>query len=121
MDKPELLKNIPFAQALEVKELVDYQAGQVVSRTLAQNPALSLTLFAFDQGEGISAHTVAADALVLVLDGSVEITIGEQTVTARAGQVVAMPQGVPHALQARERFKMLLFVIKAPQQAPAQL
>lgn len=115
MDKPLLLKNIDFGQPQELAAMVQYQDGQVVSRTLAQNPHLSLTLFAFDQGEGISAHTVSADALVQVLDGEAAVRIGEKQVTVSAGQVVAMPEGVPHALDARQRFKMLLFVIKRPQ------
>ena len=115
MDKEALLKNIPFAEPQVLAEMVEYKQGQVVSRTLAQNAYLSLTLFAFDQGEGISAHSVLADALVLILDGSAAITIGGQEVQAIAGQAVAMPEGVPHALQARARFKMLLFVVKRPQ------
>jgi quercetin dioxygenase-like cupin family protein len=84
----------------------------VVSRTLAQAGNVSLTLFAFDRGEGLSSHTAAGDALVLVLDGKAEITVGEDTVTAEAGQVVAMPAGIPHALNAPERFKMYLAVVK---------
>ncbi len=115
MDKEALLKNIPFAEPQVLADMVAYQPGQVVSRTLAQNAFLSITLFAFDQGEGISAHTVSADALVLILDGRAAITIGGQEVAAVAGQAVAMPEGVPHALQARERFKMLLCVVKRPQ------
>ncbi|MBI4800460.1 MAG: cupin domain-containing protein [Desulfarculus sp.] len=120
MDKESLLKNIPFAEPQVLAEMVRYQPGQVVSRTLAQNAFLSLTLFAFDQGEGISAHSVLADALVLVLDGRAHITIGGQEVQAVAGQAVAMPEGVPHALQAHERFKMLLFVVKRPQKLTLQ-
>lgn len=112
IDKRELLKNIDYAQVLTLKDLVDYQQGTVVSRTLAQNKALSLTVFAFDKGEGISSHTVTADALVQVLDGQAAITIGDQVVRAQAGQVVAMPEGVPHALKAEERFKMLLIVVR---------
>ncbi len=115
MSASPLLKNLAYATPLALTALVDYQPGQVVSRTLAQNPALSLTLFAFDRGEGISAHTVPADALVQVLDGVAEVTIGEQTLVVEAGQAVAMPQGTPHALVARERFKMLLLVVRAPQ------
>ena len=78
---PELIKNIDMAKVLDFADLVSYQEGQVVSRTLAQNNALSLTLFAFPPGEGISAHTVPADALVQVLDGEAVVTIdGEKTV-----------------------------------------
>lgn len=115
MDKPELIKNIEFAQPLELNGLVEYQQGQVVSRTLAQNNFLSLTLFAFDTGEGISAHTVSADALVQVIDGEAEVTIDGQVMKVAAGQVVAMPAGKPHALTARQRFKMMLTVVRAPQ------
>ncbi len=107
-----LIKNIPYAQALEIAGMVDYKEGQVVSRTFAQNPSLSFTLFAFEKGEGISAHTVTADAVVMILDGTASITIGEETISASAGQVVAMPEGVPHGLKAEERFKMLLFVVR---------
>ncbi len=120
MDKEALLKNIPFAEPQVLAEMVQYQRGQVVSRTLAQNAFLSLTLFAFDQGEGISAHSVLADALVLILDGQAQITVGDKQVQAMAGQAVAMPEGVPHALQAQERFKMLLFVVKRPQKLSLQ-
>ena len=116
MDKVELLKNIEFSKAHDLAAMVTYQEGQVVSRTLCQNPGVSITLFAFDKGEGISAHTVSADALVQVLDGEAAITIGEETVLAKAGDLVAMPQGVPHALQADQRFKMFLVVVRPPAQ-----
>ncbi|BEQ15743.1 cupin domain-containing protein [Desulfoferula mesophila] len=115
MDKPVLLKNIDFAQPLDLAGLVEYQPGQVVSRTLAQNNFLSLTLFAFDAGEGISAHTVPADALVQVFDGQAEVVIDGQVMNVAAGQVVAMPAGKPHALNARQRFKMVLTVVRPPQ------
>lgn len=115
MDKPELLKNIEFAKALDLVDMVEYQPGQVVSRTFAQNPFLSLTLFAFDKGEGISAHTVSADALVLILDGEATINIDGEIIKATAGQTVAMPAGKPHGLDAEKPFKMLLFVVRPPQ------
>lgn len=114
MGKPVLLKNIEYAHPQELKALVDYGEGRVVSRTFAQNPHLSFTLFAFDRGEGISAHTVPAEAFVQVLDGEASITVDEQTFTVKAGQVLAMPSGVPHALEAKERFKMLLLVVRPP-------
>ncbi|MCL6477664.1 MAG: cupin domain-containing protein [Peptococcaceae bacterium] len=107
-----LMKNIEFSKALNLKELVDYQPGQVVSRTIAQLPTVSITLFAFDKGEGISTHTTAGDAMVQVLEGTAEITIGGKAVTVRAGETVIMPADVPHALEARESFKMLLTVVK---------
>lgn len=118
---PELIKNIDKAKVLDFADLVQYQEGQVVSRTLAQNNSLSLTLFAFPPGEGISAHTVPADALVQVLDGEASITIDGEKFTVAAGQAIVMPQGKPHALDAVKRFKMLLVVVKAPQQTLAKL
>jgi len=115
MSEVSLLKNITYAEPLILTDLVDYQPGRVVSRTLAQNPSLSLTLFAFDQGEGISAHTVPAEALVHVLDGRAAVTVGDKEVPVKAGQAVALPEGVAHSLRAEERFKMLLLVVRRSQ------
>ncbi|SET36926.1 Cupin domain protein [Natronincola peptidivorans] len=112
MEKNTLIKNIPFSEALTMAGLVDYEEGRVVSRTLAQRSDLSITLFAFDKGEGISAHSAAGDALVHVLDGKAEITIGEEKIIASAGEVVVMPANIPHALDAIEKFKMFLVVVK---------
>ena len=106
------MKNIGFAEVLKLDELVDYQENRVISRTLAQLPQVTLTLFSISQGEGISAHTAPGDALVQILDGEAEITIGGQTFKVKAGESVVMPKGVPHALEARKSFKMLLTVIK---------
>ncbi len=106
------VKNIPISEPQILTSLVDYQEGRVVSRTFAQTKVLSLTLFAFDRGEGLSSHTAAGDAFVHVLDGEASITIGDKTVSVKAGEVVVMPAGTAHALDANERFKMLLVVIK---------
>ncbi len=107
-----LIKNIPFSQALVMKDLVEYKEGTVISRTISQRGDLSVTLFAFDKGEGISSHSASGDALVYIMDGTAEITIGEEKVIAKAGEVVVMPANIPHALDAVERFKMFLVVIK---------
>ncbi|MEW6350489.1 MAG: cupin domain-containing protein [Thermodesulfobacteriota bacterium] len=112
MAEGTFVKNIPIAEPQILTGLVDYEEGRVVSRTFAQNKVVSLTLFAFDKGEGLSSHTAAGDAFVHVLDGTASITIGEKTVLVKAGEVVVMPAGIPHALDAHERFKMLLVVIK---------
>jgi len=112
--KDQLIKNLPFSRAITLAELVDYREGQVVSRTLAAKPYVNITLFAFDRGEQISAHTSPGDAMVQVLDGSATITIDQETLTAEAGQVVVMPAHVPHAVLAQSRFKMLLTVVKQP-------
>ena len=107
-----LIKNIPFSEALVLTELVDYSEGQVVSRTLAQTGNLSLTLFAFDRGEGLSTHSAPGDALVQILDGEALITIGGKKVAVKAGEVVVMPMDVPHSVHATKPFKMLLTLVK---------
>lgn len=107
MDKRELIKNIPFSEAHVLVDLVDYQKGRVVSRTFAQNNALSLTFFGFGQGEGLSTHPVPGDAMVQVLDGEVSLTIGGK-------EVVVMPADAPHSVNAVKPFKMLLTVVKKP-------
>ena len=107
----KILKNIDLAKPLALDSLVTYQEGQIVSRTLAQNKAVSLTLFAFDTGEEISSHESKGDAMVQIFDGTAKITIGGTEHTLTAGQTVVMPAGVPHALLAIEPFKMLLTVV----------
>lgn len=110
MDK-NFIKNIDFAQALTLSELVSYQPGQVVSKTLAQNKAVSLTLFAFDQGEEISSHQSDGDAMVIALDGEGEITIGTEKHRLKAGETIVMPAKTPHAVYACAQFKMFLIVV----------
>lgn len=113
MNMPEvLMKNIAFSKVLNLEEMVSYQEGQVVSRTIAQLPTVSITLFALYKGEGISSHTAPGDAMVQVLDGEAEITIGDEVLTVKAGETVIMPADIPHALEAKEAFKMLLTVVK---------
>lgn len=111
-----LMKNIAFSQALDIGGLVDYEEGRVVSRTLAQKPTVNVTLFSFDTGEGISAHTSPGDAFVQILDGEARVTIGGLAQSVQAGHCIAMPAGVPHALDADQRFKMLLVVVKPDKQ-----
>ncbi len=107
-----LMKNIAFSQTLKLEEMVSYQEGQVVSRTIAQLPTVSITLFAMYKGEGISSHTAPGDAMVQILEGEAEITIGNQVLTVKAGETVVMPADIPHGLEAKEAFKMLLTVVK---------
>jgi quercetin dioxygenase-like cupin family protein len=114
MDKQIFIKNIPFSEPQQLADLVAYEEGRVVSRTFAQNPALSLTLFAFDTGEGVSTHTAPGDAMVQVLDGEATINIDGKEMTAGPGEVVVMPANVPHAVTAVKRFKMILTVVKQP-------
>lgn len=108
----KFIKNMEFSKALEFSNLVEYQPGCVVSLTLVQNEALTLTLFAFGKGEGVSTHSAPGDALVHILDGKAEITIGDRTITANAGEAVVMPADIPHGLEAVENFKMLLILVK---------
>ncbi|SCP97269.1 cupin domain-containing protein [Anaerobium acetethylicum] len=109
--KNKIMKNIKSSTPMELKDLVNYQDGQVVSKTLAQNPHVSLTLFAFDQGEEISTHSSHGDAMVYVIDGTAEITIGEEQFQVPAGQTILMPAEVPHAVSAPEKMKFMLTVI----------
>jgi len=109
MDK---IKNIEMSQALNLANLVEYQEGKVISITFAQNDAVSITLFAFSKGEGISTHAASGDAMVYMLDGKAEITIGNEKINAEQGQVIVMPANVPHGLVATDDFKMLLVVVR---------
>ncbi|HNV04255.1 MAG TPA: cupin domain-containing protein [Vicinamibacterales bacterium] len=95
-------------------DLVSYQAGAVVSRQIIKKKTGSVTAFAFDQGEGLSEHTAPFDALVHVLDGSADITIGGATHLVGAGELILMPASVPHAVKAVQPFKMLLVMIREP-------
>ncbi len=114
MTKSNMIKNITFSEAQNLESLVNYEEGRVVSRTLTQNNAVGITLFAFDQGEGISAHSAPGDAMVQILDGEALIDIDGKKINATKGDVVIMPADVPHALDAEKQFKMLLTVVKRP-------
>ena len=105
-------KYLPAGRAENLAAMVEYAAGAVVSRTLAENDAGTITLFAFDAGAALSEHSTPFDALVHVVDGRAELTIGGRSVPAQAGQVVLMPADVPHAVRAVERFKMLLVMLR---------
>jgi quercetin dioxygenase-like cupin family protein len=99
-------------QALNLSEMVDYQEGSVVSRTLIERNSGTITLFAFDAGESLSEHTAPFDAMVYLLDGEAEVTLSHQPLSLKAGEMLIMPAGKPHALKATRRFKMLLIMIK---------
>ncbi|MCY6957452.1 cupin domain-containing protein [Clostridium brassicae] len=105
------MKNIDVSKVLEMEKLVDYKEGQVVSRTLSQGRNLSVTLFAFPEGEEISSHSSSGDAMVYIIDGEAEITIGEEKFNLKKGETIVMPSGVPHALYASKNFKMQLIVV----------
>ena len=105
------MKNISKAEVLTLRDQVAYQSGQVVSRTLAQNQHVSVTLFSFDKGEEISTHESGGDAMVTCLDGVGRITIDGVEHILHEGESFVMPARHPHAVYGQEQFKMLLVVI----------
>ena len=102
-------KNIPVNEILHLGDRLEYKEGQVISITIAQNERLSITLFALPKGEEISTHVTVGDAIVQILDGEAHIVVGDVEHNVKAGE---MPSEVPHSLDARENFKMLLTVVK---------
>lgn len=105
-----MYKNIEKQVKLALKDLVEYQEGQVVSKTLVQNESVSMTIFSFDQGEEISTHAAGGDAMVTVLEGVGRFTVGGEVFILRAGETLIMPKDIPHAVYGEERFKMQLVV-----------
>lgn len=99
-------------RVFELAELVEYNEGAVVSRTLVENNAGTVTLFAFDKDQGLSEHTAPFDALVQVVEGQGEFTIGGETNQVSKGQLILMPADIPHALKANTRFKMILTMLR---------
>lgn len=105
------MKNISQSEVLVLKEQISYQEGQVVSKTLAQNNAVSITLFSFAKGEEISTHASSGDAFVTCLDGVGKITIDGVDYLLHEGESIVMPAGHPHAVYGEQAFKMLLVVV----------
>ncbi len=105
---------IPTAEALRLADLITQTDGGIASRVLAKTGGGNVTLFAFDQGQGLSEHTAPFDALVIVLDGAFTLTIGGQPVPAMPGTIVRMPAGVPHAVDATAPSRMLLVMLREP-------
>lgn len=105
-----MYKNVEKQMKLRLKELVAYQENQVVSKTLVQNDAVSMTIFSFDKGEEISTHAAGGDAMVTVLEGTGRFTVGGQVYLLSEGETLIMPNGIPHAVYGEERFKMQLTV-----------
>ncbi len=104
--------NIDHSCVKNLADLIAYQEGAVVSRTLIKKPTGTLTVFAFDKDQGLSEHSAPFDALVNVIDGTAEIIINKESHTVNAGQVILMPADIPHAVKATTRFKMVLSMIK---------
>lgn len=106
----KMYKNIDKQTKLNLKDLVDYAQGQVVSKTLVQNDYVSITIFSFDKGEEISTHAAGGDAMVTVLEGKGRFTVGGEIFYLEAGETLIMPKDIPHAVYGEERFKMQLIV-----------
>ena len=104
---------IPAGEVLDLAGLVSYAEESIVSRTLVENKAGTITLFAFDAGQNLSEHTAPFNALVQILDGEGEFTVGSKASSVGAGQALLMPANVPHAVKAKERFKMLLTMLRS--------
>ena len=103
---------MPIAEVVRLIDLVNYQEGAVVSRTLVKGTTGTVTLFAFADGQGLSEHTTAFDAMAYLLEGEAEITISGKQLRTAAGEAVLMPANQPHSLKALSRFKMLLTMIR---------
>lgn len=105
-----MYKNIEKQKKIYLKDLVEYQEGQIVSKTLVQNSLISMTIFSFDKGEEISTHAAGGDAMVTVLEGTGRFTVGGEVFILSAGETLIMPKDIPHAVYGEERFKMQLTV-----------
>ena len=105
-----MYKNIAKKTKLNLKDLVAYQEGQVVSKTLVQNEVVSMTIFSFDKGEKISTHAAGGDAMVTVLEGKGRFTVADEVFYLEEGETLIMPKDIPHAVYGEERFKMQLVV-----------
>ena len=101
------------SRVFRMADMVEYQPGSVVSRTLVDRPSGTVTLFAFAEGQGLSEHTAPFDAMVHVLDGEATVTISRNDYELVGGDMIIMPAGEPHALKARKRFKMALVMIRS--------
>ncbi|MBD5138471.1 MAG: cupin domain-containing protein [Ruminococcus sp.] len=105
-----MYKNIEKQTKLQLKDQVEYQPGQVVSKTLVQNDKVSVTIFSFDKGEEISTHAAGGDAMVTVLEGKGRFTVGGEVFFLNEGETLIMPKDIPHAVYGEEKFKMQLTV-----------
>ncbi len=102
-----------MVEPITLKEHIEYSPGSVVSKTLKENPAGTITLFAFDAGQGLSEHSAPFDAVVQVIEGDGRFIIGGEEHNLKEGQLIIMPANVPHAVRAVRRFKMLLIMLRA--------
>ncbi len=104
---------MPVAETVSLANLVSYQEGSVVSRTILKRATGTVTLFAFDEGQGLSEHTAAFDAIAQILEGEAEITVAGKALPTKAGEAVLLPANLPHSLKATTRFRMMLTMIRS--------
>jgi quercetin dioxygenase-like cupin family protein len=102
-----------MVEPVNLKDYIEYSTGSVVSKTLKENRAGTITLFAFDAGQGLSEHSAPFDAVVLLIDGEGRFIIGGEEHDLKAGQLIIMPANIPHAVRAMQKFKMLLTMLRA--------
>ena len=112
--RTNIMNNNFAKKIINLKEAIDYQENSIVSKTITTNQNSSLTLFAFDKGEGLSEHTAPFDAFVQIVEGEAEVEISHKPYSLSAGESIILPAGRPHALKAAEKFKMLLTMIRQP-------
>lgn len=107
------MEKSPLAQVLKLADMVNYQEGSIVSRTLIDKKSGTVTLFAFAEGQGLSEHTAPFDAMVYILDGECEVTISGKPFYLKVGDMIIMPANKPHALKATKAFKMVLVMVRS--------
>ncbi|MDF2939172.1 MAG: cupin [Paenibacillaceae bacterium] len=112
MTQGDFIKKLPVSEVMDLKQFISIDPQQVSSLTLVQRPNLAMTLLSLDKGSSIGGHSSPGDAMVNVLSGQTEVTIGSDKYTVSAGETIIMPANVPHALYAVEAFQMLLVVVK---------
>lgn len=112
MERKETQKQVE-SNVSSLDNLIEYQEGSVVSRSIIDKKSGTITLFAFDENQGLSEHTAPYDAVVYVIDGQVEVTLSGKLFTLKKGEIIIMPANKPHALKAKTKFKMLLTMIKS--------
>ena len=107
----------PMTEKQKLKQMLSFQAGAIVSRMLVKNPSGNVTLFAFDEGEGLSEHTAPFDALVIGIEGQAEISIKDKRQLLNEGETLLLPANIPHAVMPQGKFKMLLIMIRGEAKA----
>lgn len=110
--KEKCLKNIDYKSVVKMKDLIDYSEGSISSKTVVQRAEFSMSLVAFDDGEGLSKHTAPGDAFVYAIEGEAVITLGNEKFNIKEGETLIMPANIPHQVDAVSRYKMMLVVVK---------